>query len=159
MKENEDFNFYFPVVVLAGCVLIVSFNKLFYGDSGGLVNILCVGAQLSCILFHQRYAAKTRLLLLLCFFLSIFCNLYLVSIDGEVLLRVLLIFFLVFLFIIFLTLWGWGLPLEVAYSLLFLFYLLHPKLALWGFYLAFLLFWYHALEFLFEGRKSSATQA
>lgn len=64
-RKRRELLLFLVVVALSACsVLFVSFYKLIYGDSEvlGLVNLLCVAAQFSCISFYKWDTARARLL-------------------------------------------------------------------------------------------------
>lgn len=129
-------------------LFVWSYKRMFPEiEKGNLVNPLQVLAQVSCLLFHFRYPARVRHLLLLCFFLSLLSSLHLKGIDGGVLSFVLLLFLIVIFF----------LPLDYAHLIVFFGYFLDQGLAKWGFYLAFQQVGYHALSFFLERGQSSAT--
>lgn len=83
--ERQALMFFLKIgFLLSSFGLFVWSYKLMFGEveRGNLVNPLQVVAQLSCFLFHLKYPARVRHLLLLCFFLSLVSSLHLKGIDG-----------------------------------------------------------------------------
>lgn len=84
--ERQALMFFLKIgFIISSFGLFVWSYKLMFGEveRGNLVNPLQVVAQLASFLFHLKYPARVRHLLLLCFFLSLVSSLHLKGIDGR----------------------------------------------------------------------------
>lgn len=137
-----------PLFIRKGfMVFCISYHLIFPEmEKGNLVNPLQVITQLGCFLFLFNYRNKPvriKKLVVLSFFLSLLCSLFLViGIDWKIL------SFFLFLFCIFINLNC--IPVEYPFFIIFFGYFLDKGLAEWGFFLAFQQLSYYLINVFLE---------